>query len=271
MKARRSIEAPSISGRVALLILVLGAFLIFTPGPSWAQQREITVSAAASLTNAFKEIGKAFEAQNKGSRIYFNFAASGDLLRQIEGGAPVDVFASAAARELDDLERKGLLALGTRENLLLNALVLVRPASGLASLGSFADLKRAEIRRISIGNPATVPAGMYAEQVLRHFRVWDGVKGKLVFGESVRQVLDYVARGEVDAGIVFATDARVRSKEVSIVAVAPEGSHKPAIYCIGVVKGSKQADLAWAFVQFTISGEGQRILGDYGFMPRPKR
>ncbi len=230
-----------------------------------AATNEITVSAAASLKNSFEEIGKAFEMKEKGAKVYFNFASSGDLMRQIEGGAPVDVFASAATREMDALEGKKLLLPGTRYDFAGNSVVLVRPASGKVGLKSFADLKGKDIKKIAIGNPATVPAGMYAEQALKYFKVWDDIRNKLIFGENVRQVLDYVARGEVDAGIVFSTDAGVRANEVAVAALSPEESHGKVVYPIAVIKKTKNENLARAFVHFVRSPEGRKILEKYGF------
>ncbi|OPX94031.1 MAG: Molybdate-binding periplasmic protein precursor [Syntrophorhabdus sp. PtaU1.Bin002] len=250
------------------LWIVLALLLVVT-GTPWgvfaAGSNEITVSAAASLKNVFEEIGKTYDGQNKGGKTYFNFAASGDLKRQIEAGAPVDVFASAALREMDDLERRGLLVAGTRRNFAGNEMVLARPALSKVQISSFKDLTRPEVKKIAIGNPATVPAGMYAEQVLKHLRIWDEVKDKLIFGESVRQVLDYVARGEVDAGMVFSTDAKVRAKEVAVVMQAPRNSHNPVIYPIAVVKGARNADGARSFVDFVSSADGKKILEKYGF------
>ena len=124
---------------------------------------------------------------------------------------------------------------------------------------------KGDVKRISIGNPSSVPAGMYAEQVLRYFKVWDDVKGKLIFGESVRQVLDYVARGEVDAGVVFATDAKMRANEVVLITQAPGESHSPISYPIAVVKGTKNDKIANDFVGFVLSEDGRRILQKYGF------
>jgi molybdate transport system substrate-binding protein len=230
-----------------------------------AAPNEITVSAATSLKNAFEDIGKTFETQNKGVKVYFNFSASGDLKRQIEGGAPVDVFASAAQREMDDLERHGGLVAGTRRNFAGNEMVLVRPSTSTIQLKSFVDLTRQEIKKVAIGNPSSVPAGMYAEQVLKYFSIWEGIKGKLIFGESVRQVLDYVARGEVDAGIVFSTDAFVRSKDVVVIMKAPEGSHVAVVYPIAIVKNTKNEKVAKGFLDFVMSDNGRKILEKYGF------
>jgi molybdate transport system substrate-binding protein len=242
------------------LVCSLSSWDVHAAGPI-----EITVSAAASLKNAFEETGKAFEAQNKGIKVYFNFGPSGDLKRQIEGGAPVDVFASAALREMDDLERQDDLVAGTRHNFASNEIALTKPSASNLQLKSFNDLTRQEIKRVAIGNPPSVPAGMYAEQVLKYFRVWEAIKDKLVFGESVRQVLDYVARGEVDAGIVFSTDALVRSKDVAVVMKAPAGSHAAVVYPIAIVKKTKNEKGARGFVDFVMSDKARRILEKYGF------
>ena len=230
-----------------------------------ASSNEITVSAASSLTNAFGEIGKAFETKQKEIKVLFNFGSSGDLLRQIEASAPVDVFASAAAREMDELEKKQLIVAGTRADFAGNVLVLVKPVSSKVTLKSFEDLKDPEIKKIAIGNPATVPTGMYADQTFKFLKIFDSVKDKLIFGENVRQVLDYVARGEVDAGIVFSTDASTRAKEVSVITFAPEGSHEKVIYPIAVIKETKNERQAKIFVDFVRSPEGQKILEKYGF------
>ncbi|HQP56990.1 MAG TPA: molybdate ABC transporter substrate-binding protein, partial [Syntrophorhabdus sp.] len=146
-----------------------------------------------------------------------------------------------------------------------NEMVLARPSASTVQLNSFNDLARKEIKKIGIGNPPSVPAGMYAEQVLKHFGVWETIKDKLIFGESVRQVLDYVARGEVDAGVVFSTDALARSKDVVVVMKAPEGSHVAVVYPMAVVKNTKNEKVARGFVDFVMSDNGRRILEKYGF------
>jgi molybdate transport system substrate-binding protein len=231
-----------------------------------APSRELTISAAISLKNAFEDMAKEFAAKKPGVKVLFNFGGSGDLARQIEAGAPVDVFASAARKDMDDVDQKGLLAAGSRRDFTRNSLVLVRPAIGSVKLMSVNDLAKSDVKRIAVGNPKSVPAGRYAEEALRNLKLWDGLKEKLIFGENVRQVLDYVARGEVDAGLVYSTDAAIRGKEVEIVARLPEGSHQPVVYPIAVIKGSRQEPLAKAFVEEVISAEGQRILGRYGFV-----
>ena len=251
-----------------MFILVYFAALLLATG-AVAQPKsayEITVSAAISLKNAFEEIGKIFMETHPGSKVVFNFGGSGDLARQIEAGAPVDVFASAAPKDLDDIDRKGLVATNSRKNFAGNAVVLIKPATSNIPINSMKDLEKKEVGKISIGNPKTVPAGRYAEEALRHYNLWDAVKDRLVFAENVRQVLDYVARGEVDAGLVYSTDAMVRAKEVKVVMKLPEGSHQPVVYPIGVIKGTKEESLSRAFVGLVVSAEGQNILNKYRFI-----
>ena len=252
-----------------LLAVMMFAFLLtFVTAHNVGAQQELTVSAAASLTNAFKEIGTSFEASQANTtkaKVLMNFASSGALMQQIAGGAPVDVFASAAQREMNELEKKGLVIVSTRRDFAANGIVLIKPASSKAALKGFEDLKNTGIKKIAIGNPASVPAGMYAQEALKYFKIYDDIKDKLIFGEHVRQVLDYVARGEVDAGVVFSTDAMVRSKEVTIVAPAPGKSHKKILYPVAVVKDSKKIDLSKSFIDFLVSPEGKRILAKYGF------
>jgi molybdate transport system substrate-binding protein len=143
--------------------------------------------------------------------------------------------------------------------------VLVNPSLSSIRIESFEDLKKTEVKRIVIGNPKTVPAGRYAEEVLKSLNLWDRILDKLVLAENVRQALDYVARNEVDAGVVYTTDAMIRLKEVKIVMQAPQGSHQPVVYPIGVVKGTKKEFLARDFIAFVVSRDGQDILKKYGF------
>jgi molybdate transport system substrate-binding protein len=251
---------------ISVLVCFTGMLLASEIRAQSASTHEITVSAAISLKNAFEDIATVFQQRNLGAKVLFNFGTSGDLARQIEGGAPVDVFASAAQKDMDDIGKKDLIAPNSRKDFVKNVVVLVKPAGSAIPLESLQDLQRTEVRKVAIGNPKTVPAGRYAEEGLRHFNIWDAIKDKLVFGENVRQVLDYVARDEVDAGLVYSTDAIVRSKEVKVVLKLPDGSHKPVVYPIGVIKGTKEESLSKAFVDFVISAEGQSILSRYGFI-----
>jgi molybdate transport system substrate-binding protein len=228
-----------------------------------ADQSELTVSAAISLKNAFEEMGKLYEMKHAGTKVFFNFGASGDLARQIEAGASVDVFASAAQKDMDDLAVKGLILKDTRADFVRNILVLITPKPG--TIKSFTDLTSDRVKRIAAGNLKTMPAGRYAAEVFDYYKITGLIKGKLIYAENVRQVLDYVARGEVDAGIVYATDAAIRSKEVHPVAEAPEGSHKPAVYPIAVTKGAKNEAEARTFIDVVRSKEGAAIMKKYGF------
>jgi molybdate transport system substrate-binding protein len=249
-----------------LVIALVAVFLLFPTAHLKAESpQELTVSAAASLKNVFQEIGALFESQRKGVKVHLNFASSGDLVRQIVGGAPVDVFASAAQREMDDLESRNLLVPDTRRPFARNEIVLTQPTKSTFRIAGFEDLKRPEVKMVGIGNPATVPAGLYASETLQHFNIWKDFKGKFIFGESVRQVLDYIARGEVDAGIVFLTDAKVRPNEVKVIATAPAGSHRPIIYPIALVKGCKNEKLGSDFIRFVGSEPARKVLEKYGF------
>jgi molybdate transport system substrate-binding protein len=250
------------------IIAGLAVFLMlwtFTGRIDAAESKEITVSAAISLKNAFEDIGKLFELSNAGTKVLFNFGASGDLMTQIKGGAPVDVFASAAIKEMNELAKEGLVLQDTKTNFAANAVVLIVPASSKLAIASFEDLAKSDIKKIAAGNPKTVPVGRYAAETFEYYKIADMLKDKLVFAENVRQALDYVARGEVDAGVVYATDAAVKQQEVKVVATAPEASHKPVIYPIAVIKDSKNTPTAKMFVSFVLSEEGKKILGKYGF------
>ena len=261
------LRLPGMRGFVLALACFTGLFWTAEMrAQSPAATQEITISAAISLKNAFEEIGKTFMQKHPGAKVIYNFGGSGDLARQIESGAPVDVFASAAQKDMDDIEKKDLIAANSRKDFAKNGMVLVKPAKSIIPAQTLTDLQKKEFKKIVIGNPKTVPAGRYAEQALRHFNLWDTIKDKLVFAENVRQALDYVARDEVDAGLVYSTDAMVRSKEVKVVMRLPDGSHQPVVYPMGVIKGTKVETLSRGFVNFVISTEGQRILSHYGFI-----
>jgi molybdate transport system substrate-binding protein len=248
------------------LVLFLVFCIYFLPAlPRAAAATEIIVSAAISLKNSFEEIGRLYEQRNRTARVVFNFASSGSLMQQIEAGAPADVFASASRKEMDDLEKKGLILPGSRTIFAVNTPVLIVPRNAGARIGGFPDLASSSIRRIATGNPVTVPAGRYAEQVLRYYNLSGRIRDKLIYAENVRQVLDYVARGEVDAGVVYKTDALSRPTEVRIVAEAPDAAHRPTVYPIAAVKGTGKALAARAFISFVISKEGETILRKYGF------
>lgn len=196
-----------------------------------------------------------------------NLGGSGDLMTQIKGGAPVDVFASAALRDMDELDNAGFVVKDTRINFVANSVVLIVPSASKVMLTSFEDLKKSEIKKIAIGNPKTVPVGRYSDETFQYYKISDMIQAKLIFAENVRQVLDYVVRGEVDAGVVYSTDAMVKQQDVKIIVTAPEASHKPIIYPIAVVKGTKYEKAAKSFIALVTSDEGRKILSKYGFKP----
>lgn len=249
------------------LVPLLGTIAL--PPSTTSAADAVVVSAAASLKNAFEEIGALYATSAGGPGPTFNFGASGDLTAQVKGGAPVDVFASAAAKDMDLLEAEGLLLPGTRVNFAANEVVLVVPSASTATVASFADLAKPVIPRIAIVNPKTSPAGRYAEEVFTSAGIAESVHPKLVLAENVRQVLDYVARAEVDAGVVYTTDAAIRAQEVRVASVAPSGTHKPVIYPIAVLQATPHPEAAKAFVAIVRSEAGQAILVRYGFKAVP--
>src|SRR5215469_4025683 len=226
--------------RRVLLPLTICALLISPSasslGSSHEPEHSLTVSAAISLKDALDEIQGAFQSANSDTTLHFNFGASGTLQHQIEQGAPVDLYISAAPAQMDALASESLLVQGTRKDLLRNAVVLIAPRNR-KMIASFQDLIVPGIKVIAIGEPQTVPAGSYAQQVLTYFGLYDKLRPKYVFAKDVRQVLTYVETDNADAGIVYATDAR-GSNRVSVVATAPEDSHAPVIYPVAVLSTS---------------------------------
>lgn len=239
--------------------LVLAALL----GAGPVRAETLTVSAAASLTNAFKEIAASYEAQHRNTKVLLNFGASGALLQQISRGAPVDVFASADQETMDSAEGQGLIAAGERRNFARNTLVLVVPLDGGLSPAHLEDLARPAVQRIAIGNPATVPAGRYARRALDAAGLWPAVSAKAINTRNVRQALDYVARGEVEAGFVYATDAAMLKDEVHVAFEVPLDI--AIVYPMARVADSAHADEAKRFMAYVLSTDGQAILGRYGF------
>lgn len=232
-----------------------------------ASAQEITVSAAASLQNAMRDIGTAYQGAHPGSKVNFNFAASGPLLAQIAQGAPVDVFASADVETMDKAQARSLIKADTRVNFAANDLVLVSPTSQAASLKTLADLKRPGIVHIAVGTPATVPAGRYAQAALEAQGLWADLTPKFVFAENVRQALNYVSRAEAEAGFVYRTDALIDKDKVRIDLVVP--TTKPVLYPIALVAATKNAAAAGEFLKFVAGAQGQAVLGKHGFSAAP--
>jgi molybdate transport system substrate-binding protein len=246
-----------------LLLLGLPGCRTETSPSGKSGANELTISAAISLKDAFNEIAELNEKRNE-AQIHFNYGASGTLQKQIESGAPVDVFASAGAKQMDELAAKGLIVSSTRKDFARNVLVLITPANSIA-LNSFSDLAKPEIKKVSIGNPKTVPAGQYTQQIFNKLNLLQQIQSKLIYAEDVRQVLDYVVRGEVDAGVVYSSDALRAGTKVKVVARAVDDAHDPILYPIAVVKESHQQEAAQRFIDLVLSAEGQAILAKHGF------
>jgi len=248
----------------AVLLFIIAAI---SANSCFAAQKsqEILVSTAISLKDAFKEIGKIFENQT-GIVVRFNLGASGLLQKQIEAGAPADVFASAGEKQMDELQTLGLIISETRFDFARNSLVLAVPTRANVSLHTFAELARSDIARVAIGNPKTVPAGQYAQEVLKNLHIWNSLESRLVLAENVRQVLDYVEREEVDAGIVYASDMAIARGKAIIAADAPKESHSPILYPIAVVQETGNRNIAQRFIDLTLSSAGQEVLKKYGFL-----
>jgi len=250
---------------LTVVLACLGGFCCNKTSPT---TREMVVSVAISLKGPMEDLVTIYQERYSNIRIRLNVGASGLLGSQIENGAPVDVYASASVRFLDELQRQNLLLPDSRKPLAGNRLVLIVPKDSSLSLSDWSELVSA--RRIALGNPKTVPAGTYARECLHSLGLWKKLSSRLVFAEHVRQVLDYVAQGEVEAGIVYATDAAILPDDVSILAEAPEGSHSPIRYGIAAVASSKMAKAAQLFVDMATSNVGAEVLGSYGFSP-PER
>ncbi|HIE4565955.1 TPA: molybdate ABC transporter substrate-binding protein [Stenotrophomonas maltophilia] len=242
--------------RAGLLLLGLLATV-----PAWAA--DLTVSAASSLTESFRELGAAYEKAHPGTKVDFNFAASGVLLQQISRGAPVDVFASADETTMDQAQQQGLLAAGTREVFAVNALWVVVPPQARTAPHSLKDLTGAGVQRIALGNPDSVPVGRYAKGALEAAGLWPAVQGRVITTQNVRQSLDYVARGEVDAGFVYATDAQAMPDRVRRAFAVPVAGR--IAYPLAVTNASAQPAEAKRFATFVRSTQGQAILARHGF------
>ena len=225
---------------------------------------ELNISAAVSLKDALNEIQKNYEAKNPSIKLVYNLGASGALEKQIEQGAPADVFISAAPKQMNDLEAKDLVNKPTRKNLVENKLVLIVPKASNINLSKYEDLTKDESQKISIGETGSVPAGQYAQEVLKKLGVWDKIKDKAVLAKDVRTVLTYVETGNVEAGIVYKTDA-ISSDKVKIVATAPEGSHQPIVYPVAILSATKQQKVAEDFLAYLGTPECISIFEKYGF------
>ncbi|MBE1443403.1 molybdate ABC transporter substrate-binding protein [Paenibacillus sp. OAS669] len=232
--------------------------------PAPAAKVELTISAAASLTDALKELQASYEAMHSNVKLNFNFGASGSLQQQIEQGAPADLFLSAATKNMQALVDKQLIDKDKQKNLLTNELVVVVPADANASIGKEEDLTLSTVKSIAIGIPESVPAGNYAKEALTHAKLWETLQPKTVQGKDVRQVLQYVETGNSDAGFVYKTDA-LTSKKVRVAFSVNPSWYTPVEYPIGIVKATKHGKEAAEVYDYLQSKEALDVFVKYGF------
>lgn len=234
------------------------------PSEQPAETVELTISAAASMTDALTEIQKTYEAKNQNIKLSFNFGASGALQQQIEQGAPADLFLSAAVKNMTALVDKQLIDANQQVNLLNNELVVVVPADGKTSIENVTDLTKTEVKTVAIGIPESVPAGNYAKEALTNAKLWDALQAKSVQAKDVRQVLQYVETGNADAGFVYKTDALTTDK-VKVAFTVDSATYKTIQYPIGIVKATKHSQEAEDFYTYLQSQEALDVFVKYGF------
>jgi molybdate transport system substrate-binding protein len=240
------------------LTLLVGASLGLA-----AHARELTVSAASSLTQALREIAPAFEAAHPGTKVRLNFGASGALLAQVARGAPVDVLVSADAETMDQAQAQGLVRPGQRREVVSNTLVLIVPAARSHTPRTLAELAGPGFPRIAIALPASVPVGRYAKGALEAAGLWGAIQPKMVGANHVRQALDYVARSEVDAGFVYATDAAVMPDKVRVAFTVP--TQTPIRYPAAVLAAAPRPAPAVRFLDYLVTPEAQAVFARHGF------
>lgn len=229
------------------------------------QPKEMIVFAAASLSNALQEMQPIFERRNPGTKLVFSFGGSGTLRRQIENGAPADLFLTAEKKEMDQLLAGHLVEPGKTADTVTNELVAIVPASN-STFKQLSDLKDPRIGKIAIGEPETVPAGVYAKEAFEFSNLWDTLKPKLIYAKDVRQVLSYVETGNADVGIVYRTDA-LQSSKVNISYAFPKEAHQPIRYQAGVMQSAKSKSQALVFFEYLKGKEAVAVFQKYGFLP----
>lgn len=226
----------------------------------------LTISAAASLKDALTDVKALYLKEKPHTTLTINFAGSGTLQKQIEQGADVDLFFSAATSNMDTLKKKGLLIDSTVRNVLGNKLVLVVPADSKVAVNSGFSVVATDpsIKKVALGEPKTVPAGKYAENVFTYLNIMDQVKAKVVYAQDVKQVLNWVETGNVDAGVVYLTDAKISTK-VNTIATASEASHTPIVYPAALIKTTNNYTASRDFLNFLTSAKAKTVFDKYGF------
>lgn len=224
---------------------------------------EVNISAASSLTDALTEIQTEY-AKESNAVLLFNFGASGALQKQIEEGAPCDLFLSASKANMDALEQAGLIAADSRKDILGNTLTLVAAKEKADLIKGYEALATADATSIALGTPETVPAGKYAQQALQNLGIWDQIQDKIVFAKDVKQALEYVDTGNADCGLVYKTDAMTLETGVSVMDL-PEDSHDPIVYPAALIKDSAQSEAAAKFYDFLQTDYAKGVFEKYGF------
>jgi molybdate transport system substrate-binding protein len=246
---------------LSLLTLLTTLVFEWACRPSNNQTTEITVAAASDLTAAFEELGREFEKAQK-IKVVFVFGSTGMLTRQIENGAPMDLFAAANVAYIEQLEQQGLIVPGTKAIYARGRITLWTTTDNPLRVESISDLTRPEIKRIAIANPDHAPYGLAAKQALESAGVWDAVKPKLVYGDNIRQTLQYAETGNVDVSIVALSLSQQSSGRWTLV---PEQLHQPIDQGLAVIKSTHNEQAARAFAAFVTGPRGREILGKYGF------
>lgn len=253
---------------ILILVVILSISILIacnsTTNSENSKEVELLISAAASLTDVMQELGDVYEEKKENVDLTFTFSGSGALQAQIEEGAPVDVFMSAAERQMNTLQEKELILNDTRKTLLINKVVLITPKSSEVDINTFEDILNPQMEKIAIGDPSNVPVGQYSEEIFNNLDMMNTIKSKLIFGNDVRTVLTWVETGEVDAGLVYATDAYT-SQDVNIVSEAPQGSYKLVTYPVAMIKSSKEIEASKSFIDFLSTEEAGQIFEKYGF------
>lgn len=251
-----------------VVALALSSCLRGSPGPGQSAVTQapttVLISAAASLQDALQVIQANFEAEHPDIAITYNFGASGALQQQIEQGAPADVFVSAGVAQMDALESRNLLLPGTRTDLLGNSLVLIAPENSTLGLTDFTDLTQDTVEQISVGEFRSVPAGQYTEQVFTSLGILAALQPKLIFANNVRGVLAAVESGNVDAGVVYATDAAI-SDRVAVVTTADAALHRPILYPLAMLSNAPSPEAARTVVAYLTSDAAKAVFEEYGF------
>lgn len=230
------------------------------------ERTEITVLAAASLTESCEDIEKIYEAEHSGTDLVFSFGGSGALQIQIEEGAPADIFLSAGKKQMDALVDEKLVDSSSVNDLLENKVVLIVPEGSMAEISGFEDVISDKVGVIALGEPSSVPVGQYSEEIFGYYGILDEVRAKASCGSDVKQVLSWVETGDADCGVVYSTDAQ-NGKNIKVAAEAPEESHSRIIYQAGIVASTAHEKEAEEFMKFLSSDECSDVFAGYGFSP----